>query len=157
MEFIKYEPSFDHLIKQYYLSEEQMRYTAAPIDCIPLSNEDSDRHSILAIHENELVTFFVLHESEGVKPYSDNENAILLRAFSTNNRHQGKGYAKQALNLLPQYIQNTFPNINEIVLAVNVQNKPAKGLYEKAGFIDQGIRRMGPKGELIIMHYSLDT
>lgn len=157
MEFIKYAPSLDHLINQYYLSEEQLRFTAAPIDCIPLSNEDGDRHSILAMHENELVTFFVLHVNEGVKPYSDNENAILLRAFSTNNNQQGKGYAKQALNLLPQYIRSNFPHINEIVLAVNVQNKPAQGLYEKAGFIDQGIRKMGPKGELIIMHYSLYT
>lgn len=99
--------------------------------------------------------FFDLHKGEGTKPYSTNDKAILLRAFSTDYRYQGKGYAKQALQLLPAFVKENFHEINEIVLAVNVRNEAAQGLYKKCGFVDEGVREMGPKGELIIMSYYL--
>lgn len=88
--------------------------------------EDPDRHSILAIENNNLVSFFVLHEKGGVKPYSNNTKALLLRAFSTDFNHQGKGYAKKTLSLLPQFVRSRFSHINEIILAVNVKNKAAQ-------------------------------
>lgn len=104
---------------------------------------------------NELTTFFALHKNEGIKPYSDNENAILLRSLSTDTYCQGKGYAKQALMILPNFIKENFKDINEIVLTVNVKNKVAQELYKKIGFKDEGLRKMGKKGELIIMNYYL--
>ena len=135
------------------ITEEQLRFTGHPKDCIKLSNEDSDRYSILAMEEDKLVTFFVLHKNEGVKPYSTNYNSILLRAFSTDFRHQGRGYAKKALMLLPEFVKENFSETNEIVLAVNLKNEAAQGLYKKCGFVDEGVRKMGKKGELIIMSY----
>jgi RimJ/RimL family protein N-acetyltransferase len=155
MEFYFYEKRFKQAIDQYQLNEEQLRYTGDPKDCIKLSNEDSERHSILAMENDQLVTFFVLHKNEGVKPYSDNDYAILIRAFSTDFRHQGKGYAKKALMQLPAFVRDNFTEINELVLAVNLGNEAAQGLYKKCGFIDEGVRRMGKKGELIIMSYYL--
>ncbi|KAB2332110.1 GNAT family N-acetyltransferase [Cytobacillus depressus] len=155
MEFFEYDERFKSEIEKYVLSNEQLQFTGKPLDCIELSEEDSDRHSILAFENNEFVTFFVLHENEGVKPYSGNCKAILLRAFSTSYHHQGRGYAKRALMLLPEFVRTEFPAINEIVLAVNVQNLAAKSLYQKRGFIDEGVRKMGKKGELIIMSYYL--
>lgn len=155
MQFYFYNEGFKNAIDQYQLNEEQLRFTGDPKDCIKLSNEDSERSSILAMENNHLVTFFVLHINEGVKPYSNNAYAILLRAFSTDFRHQGKGYAKQVLMQLPDFVKENFRGINEIVLAVNVGNEAAQGLYKKCGFIDEGERRMGPKGELIIMSYYL--
>lgn len=101
-----------------------------------------------------LVTFFDLHKNEGVKPYSDNRNSILLKAFSTDTYCQGKGYAKQALMILPSFIKENFNGINEILLAVNVKNEVAQELYKKIGFKDEGLRKMGKKGELIIMNYN---
>ncbi|MEH7087076.1 GNAT family N-acetyltransferase [Neobacillus drentensis] len=155
MQFYFYNEGFKNAIDQYQLNEEQLRFTGDPRDCIKLSNEDSERSSILAMENNHLVTFFVLHINEGVKPYSDNDHAILLRAFSTDFRHQGKGHAKQVLMQLPDFVKENFREINEIVLAVNVGNAAAQALYKKCGFIDEGERRMGPKGELIIMSYYL--
>jgi len=155
MEFYFYDEGFKQAIDQYQLNEEQLRYTGDPKDCIKLSDEDSERHSILAMENDQLVTFFVLHKNEGVKPYSDNDYAILIRAFSTDFRHQGKGYAKKALMLLPAFVRDNFTEINELVLAVNLGNEAAQGLYKKCGFIDEGVRRIGKKGELIIMSYYL--
>ncbi|MGF6952299.1 RimJ/RimL family protein N-acetyltransferase [Neobacillus sp. B4I6] len=56
---------------------------------------------------------------------------------------------------LPFFVKEHFIETNEIVLAVNLQNTVAQGLYKKCGFIDEGERRMGNKGELIIMSYHL--
>ncbi|SDN87965.1 GNAT family N-acetyltransferase [Bacillus sp. OK048] len=155
MQLYFYNDSFKNAIEDYELTDEQLRYTGIPKDCIELSNEDSERYSILAIEEDKLLTFFVLHKNEGVKPYSNNNNAILLRAFSTDLRYQGKGYAKKAMMLLPEFVKQSFSEINEIVLAVNLKNEIAQGLYKKCGFVDEGVRRMGKKGELIIMSYHL--
>lgn len=155
MQLYLYDDSYKHLIEQYQLTEEQLQFTSTPNECIELSNEDVDRHSILALEDNKLVTFFVLHRNEGVKPYTDNNDSILIRSFSTDFRHQGNGYAKKALLLVPDFVKRHYSDINEIVLAVNVKNEAAQGLYKKCGYIDEGARRMGRKGELIIMSYYL--
>jgi RimJ/RimL family protein N-acetyltransferase len=155
MELYFYEDRFAMEIEHYKLTDEQLRYTGHPKECIHLSKVDPDRYSILAIVEGKLVTFFVLHKNEGVKPYSNNNHSILLRAFSTDFRYQGNGYAKKALMLLPQFVRENFKEMNEIVLAVNIQNVKAQELYKKCGFIDNGVRKMGRKGELMIMSYYL--
>jgi RimJ/RimL family protein N-acetyltransferase len=155
MKLLFYDERFKDDIEQYQITEEQLRFTGSPTDCIKLSNEDPDRYSILAMDQDQLVTFFDLHRNEGVKPYSDNDHSILVRGFSTDFRQQGKGYAKQALGILPSFVKEHFRDTNEIVLAVNLQNEVAQGLYKKCGFIDEGERRMGRKGELIIMSYHL--
>ncbi len=143
------------LIEQYQLPDEQLRYTAMPAECIALATSDDCRLPVLVIEEDKLVTFFVLHHGEGINTYTTNKQAILIRAFSTDYREQGKGYAKKALRLLPAFIHSHFPYMSEIILAVNVKNDAAQSLYKNCGFIDEGQRRMGPKGELIIMSFSL--
>ena len=40
------------LIEQYQLTEEQLRFTGTPTECIKLSNEDPDRFSILAMDQD---------------------------------------------------------------------------------------------------------
>ncbi|QEL79842.1 GNAT family N-acetyltransferase [Bacillus sp. JAS24-2] len=155
MQLYFYNENFRNIINQYTLSEEQLCYTGLPKKLVKLSSEDSNRHSILAMKDNELVTFFVLHKNDGVKPYTNNEKSILIRAFSTDFHHQGKGYAKQVLKILPDFVRNNFLGINKIILAVNVKNVAAQSLYKKCGFCDNGVRRMGRKGELIIMSYNL--
>src|SRR6185312_13468500 len=120
-----------------------------------LSNEDPNRYSILAMENEQLVTFFSLHKGEGIKSFSPNDHALLIRSFSTDFHQQGKGYAKNALTLLPAFVKNHFADITEIVLAVNVCNDAAQALYQKCGYIDQGIRAMGRTGGLIVMHYRL--
>ena len=41
---------------------------------------------------------------------------------------------------------------NEVVLKVNEKYSSTQNLYEKVGFQDKGLRRMGPIGQQIIMH-----
>lgn len=151
MELQSFNQSYQTLMNDYQLAESQLKFTGHPRECVKLAS--NSRTPILAIVEGKLVTYFDLHQHEGVAPYSDNCNAILVRAFSTEVNEQGKGYAKQALQLLPAYVQKNLPHINEIVLAVNIANTAAQNLYKKCGFKDYGVRRQGPKGELIVMSF----
>ena len=155
LNLILYTEQYKQLIENYKLTEEQLRFTCTPKESIERSMKEEDRYNILVIEDKQLVTFFVLHRNEGVVPYSDNSYAILLRGFSTDDRHQGKGYAKKTLQLLPQLVKSEFPEINEIVLSVNVENIVAQSLYKKCGFVDEGVRVMGEKGELIVLSFYL--
>ncbi|WGT38437.1 GNAT family protein [Lysinibacillus sp. 1 U-2021] len=148
-----YEDKAQNLVEQYTLTEEQLRYTKSPKESIALAKQDHSRHAILAMDGNKLVTFFVLHEKEGVTPYSSNEHALLIRSFSTDFYEQGKGYAKTALQLLPDFVRKHFPLINELVLGVNVPNRAAQELYKRCGFVDEGRQAMGLRNELKVMSY----
>lgn len=98
------------------------------------------------------VGLFALQTGDRVQEFTENENALLLTSFSINHNRQRKGYAKKSLALLQEFVQRYFPIKNEVVLAVNEKNIPAQNLYEKVGFQDKGLRRMGPIGQQIIMH-----
>jgi hypothetical protein len=54
---------------------------------------------------------------------------------------------------LPEFVKIHFPEINKIVLAVNLKNEGVQELYKKCGFVDDSVRTIGKKGELIIMSY----
>ncbi|MBD8520981.1 GNAT family N-acetyltransferase [Lysinibacillus fusiformis] len=148
-----YEDKAHSLVEQYTITEEQLRYTKSPKDSIELAKEDDSRHAVLALDGDKLVTFFVLHEKEGVKPYSSNEQALLIRSFSTDYHEQGKGYAKAVLQLLPGFVRQHFPLINELVLGVNIPNVTAQALYIKCGFVDEGKQATGFGEELKVMSY----
>jgi RimJ/RimL family protein N-acetyltransferase len=150
-----YQPELDQHIETYTLTNEQLQFTGIPKDSIEFSQAEDNHYPILVLENEQLVTFFALHTCEGVEPYSSNADAILIRTFSTDFNHQRKGYAQQALSLVPEFVTDHFAGINEIVLAVNVRNKPAQALYKKCGFVDEGVRAMGRRGELIVLSYYL--
>ncbi|WP_156856072.1 GNAT family N-acetyltransferase [Oceanobacillus sp. AG] len=135
-------------LNSFELPEEQAQFTALPSKIL---EEIEGQHRIVILDEDEPVGFFLLHETERVKEYSDNPNAMLLTALSVNYAKQGKGYAKQAMFLLRDFVKTEFPDCDEIVLAVNHKNIPAQSLYAGVGFTDTGRRKNGPIGEQFIL------
>lgn len=135
MHLERFDTSQQPLIDAYQLSKEQLQYTGTPDFPIQIAAKNAFIHPILGIEKQQLATFFVLDEQKDVYLYTKNTAAILLRTFSTDYRMQGKGYATNALYLLPDYVKQHFPEKNEIVLAVNEKNFPARKLYEKTGFL----------------------
>lgn len=151
-----HDPKYDVQLKNYFLPDEQLNFTGMPIDNIDKCKSEADRHAVVILNNNDVAGFFVLHGWEGVQEYSNNVDAILLRAYSVDANFQGKGIASQSLKLLPAFVKDKFPEKNEIILAVNHKNISAQHVYKKGGFIDKGIRAMGRKGELFILHLNLN-
>lgn len=151
-----YIPQFKNALLKYDLLEEQRRFTAFPEDALEKCKEDPERHPVVILYDNEPAGFFVLHGWSGVKDYSDNQNAMLLRAYSINLTFQGKGIASKSILLLKRFVKEHFTQVDEIILAVNHSNIMAQNVYKKGGFIDQGKRAMGREGEMYIYHLFLN-
>ncbi|MGY0693397.1 GNAT family N-acetyltransferase [Virgibacillus sp. FSP13] len=142
----KYEADLAH----YSLLTDQLNYTAHPLDAIEKCSSDVGRYPVVIRHHHIPVGFFVLHDWGGARKYSNNEKAILLRAYSIDSRYQRKGIATQSIRILPSFIKNYFPGKDEIVLAVNHNNIHAQRVYKKSGFRDNGGRVVGRKGEQFV-------
>jgi RimJ/RimL family protein N-acetyltransferase len=150
-----YNSNYKSQVENYYLSKDQIKYTSFPLDAIAKCEKEAERFPVIILYNNVPAGFFILHGWEGVKTYSKNKNAILLRGYSINTPYQRKGIAKHSLKLLPSFVNRYFPDKNEIILAVNKMNTVAQQVYKKGGFIDKGVRKMGRKGELFILHKEL--
>ncbi|CAH0347069.1 GNAT family N-acetyltransferase [Bacillus sp. CECT 9360] len=149
-----YKSEYSELLKTFKLPEDQEQFTALPLT-IEMLEITHVRHPIVILSENVPVGFFVLHSSARVKEYTDNPNAMLLTALSINHTQQGKGYAKKGMELLKSFVNQEFPECNEIVLAVNKRNIPAQKLYERVGYEDTGRRKVGKIGEQLILSLSV--
>jgi len=143
------------VLSTFELPEEQLMFTGLPVEVLPQCRQDPARHPIVILADDVPVGFFVLHEGEGIRTYTDNPRALLLRAFSINTPHQGKGYAKRALRLLPAFAAAHFPHCNEVMLVVNQRNIPAKQLYLACGFVDHGETRIGSIGPQHVLRMPL--
>jgi len=143
------------ILQDYDLTEEQLRFTATPMGSIEMAEKEPDRFPVVILDGENIAGYFALHTNEGPKPYSENPQAILLRSYSIRNSYQGRGMAQESMRLLPAFVQEHFPVVNEIVLAVNYQNSAAQHIYQKAGFTDTGKRVMGRSGEQFIYRFLL--
>ena len=150
-----YRPEHADGLTAFHLPAEQKQFTALPDEVLSESLRDPNRHPIVITAGEKPVGFFILHHGKEIDAYTSNEKALLLRAFSIDHAHQGMGYAKAAMLLLPAFTAKHFPDFKEIVLVVNARNLTAKRLYEKTGFQDRGITRMGRNGLQHVLHYEL--
>lgn len=150
-----YKEDYADKLFAFDLPEDQLQFTALPIDALELAIADCNRFPVVIFAEGTPVGFFVLHQGAEISTYTSNSNAMLVRAFSVNHSHQGKGYAKEAMRLLPEFVRTHFPTVDEIVLAVNQRNVAAQKLYLGAGFEDLGLRKIGKIGLQYILQYQL--
>ncbi|MGY3186208.1 GNAT family N-acetyltransferase [Lysinibacillus sp. TE18511] len=135
-------------LNSFVLTEEQKQFSALPSK---FEEINEGQYRVVILSDNTPVGFFLLNSNERVKKYSNNLNALLLTALSINHTEQGKGYAKQGMTLLVEFVKTEFPNYDEIVLVVDNDNIPAQKLYLKVGFEDTNERLIGRIGEEIIM------
>lgn len=151
-----YEEKFRDKLMNFDLSDDQARFTGLPVETLETALQDDNKYPVVIAEGETAVGFFILHTGNGISDfYANYYEAMLLRAFLIDYAWQGKGIAKEAMSLLPQFIRSNFSFIREIVLAVNEQNISADRLYTRSGFVDHGLRRVGPKGEQKILQYDL--
>jgi RimJ/RimL family protein N-acetyltransferase len=150
-----FRPEHEQDLLSFQLSEEQGKFTSLPGPALQLCMEEAGRHPIVILAGDTAAGFFVLHTGEGIRYFTENTRAILMRALSINPVFQGRGYGKQAMLQVFNFAKEHFPEHDEIVLAVNVNNVAAKTLYEKTGFEDSGELKEGPVGYQHVLHLPL--
>lgn len=71
-------------------------------------------------------------------PCSEHPDDVALSRFLINTEAQGLGYGKRHLNMLIDYVKNTYPDAARMVLSVHVQALPARAVYCSVGFVEIG-------------------
>lgn len=154
-----YEPeNFPEL--DYILDDIQSQYTATAKQSLEKIEERNQKEDFFAypitIFQNEKVAgFFVLDFGDDKFDLTENPDSVLLRSLSINPAFQGQGIGKSAMMEVDHFIKEHFSDCNEIVLAVNEQNKSAFQLYSKTGYIFDGKTRMGRSGPQYLMYKKL--
>lgn len=82
-----------------------------------------------AIYYKEEIVGFMMY----TKNYEENE--LYLCRFMIDQKYQGKGYGKDALDKLKE-IAMSDENIKKITLSTNPKNENGIKIYEKFGFVD---------------------
>lgn len=142
-------------LREFTLSDEQLNYTSLPMPAFELCMGDHERNPVVILDGEKVVGFFVLHSGSGASEYTTNPNAMLLRALCITSSEQGKGYGKQAMSLVGDYVKENFPEIDEVVLAVNERNDAARGIYLENGYVDHNKKKEGRSGLMSILHLFL--
>lgn len=142
-------------IKNFNILQSDRRFTKTPAENIKLAQKNVERFPTLVFNDNQqLIAFFTLHIGEGVKPYTDNPNAIFFRSFSVDSNFRGEGVGRAVIENLSTYIANNFPTIEEIYLTVNTDNEVALQLYKKCDYCYVGDADLEDK-PVHILKYSL--
>ncbi|MNM19281.1 hypothetical protein D3C81_295880 [compost metagenome] len=140
----------------FTLPQEQEVFTGMPAETLDTALQDDNRDPVVVICGEAPVGFFVLHGWDGIGDiYSGNSRALLLRAYLIDRASQGRGYGRESMALLPDYVERYHPGTEEIVLLVNERNRGAERLYLASGFYDTGLRRLGAKGMQKLLRYDL--
>lgn len=122
-------------IDNYCLSERKLRYVREPKIALALTKKDPKRHAVLVFEGEYLVAFMTLYEAAGGNPYSDDKrSSLLVQNLSTDYRHLRNGYIKQAVQLLPDFIRQHFPTIDQLIVVVNEDTAFTQALRLDAGF-----------------------
>ena len=66
------------------------------------------------------------------------KNAVSLHGFKIDIRWQGKGLGKTALQLAVETSTRTWPDAQQLVLAVDADNSAALAVYRSFGMTDSG-------------------
>ncbi|MTD31029.1 GNAT family N-acetyltransferase [Planomicrobium sp. YIM 101495] len=135
----------------YDLPSDQLEFTGLPQEIIKRDAANPLKHLVVIKVGGEVGGFFELDESADRDKYTDKPKALLMRGYSVNPKLQGRGVGSGSLAALPVFVRKEFPSFEEVVLGVNVRNKPAQKMFERAGFVDTGRRVVGRSGEQLVM------
>jgi ribosomal protein S18 acetylase RimI-like enzyme len=148
----QYSGKYKKKLSGFHLPEQQLEFTSLPMEKIENPHISNNTVHVLILENEEPVGYFALEDGEKLHKYSDNQHARLLTSFSIDSGQQGKGLAKRGLSLLPAFVRDHLPGVNEVVLGVNKRNEAAISLYLKTGFVDEGELYVGPKGPQHVLH-----
>ncbi|WP_271596030.1 GNAT family N-acetyltransferase [Bradyrhizobium sp. CCBAU 25360] len=111
-------------------------------------------HAFSIVASDEIVGFFVLREGAALPEWAP-VNVMTLHTLCVDRAHQGNGYGRAAIKLAARWVSTNRPNVNSLMLGVNVRNVTARAVYLKSGFRDTGATHYGPSGTQNILEHKI--
>lgn len=130
------------------LTPAQIQFSQSPHGFIEEADSQLDYYVIT--YQQKVVGFFKLDKHYHLTLGQQALNQLGLRTFVIGCQFQRKGFATDALALLPDFIKQHYPNVKSLFLTVNCLNQSAYHCYLKAGFIDT--EQLYLKGEYGAQH-----
>ncbi|SKA68927.1 GNAT family N-acetyltransferase [Enterovibrio nigricans] len=136
---------------------DQIVFTASNIIEL-VANLSVEEHPYLIIEDQTVVGFFILDLDYSTRVDFTDSFTLGVRALLVDLRYQGRGIATKAIRLLSAYVQEYYPQFDNVQLTVNCRNKAAYDCYLKCGFEDTGTLYLGgPVGPQHVMKFQLGT
>jgi GNAT superfamily N-acetyltransferase len=122
---------------------DQQRFAAPAVESLPQGDADPRRLSVAILVRAEPVGMFALDRGGYLRECDDDPRAVLLRAFYVAPEHQGHGYGRAAVAVLPSFVRDHLPDVRRVVLTVNHENPGAIKTYLAGGLTDTGQNYLG--------------
>lgn len=129
------------------VTTEQIEFAGTIENSVDICKADAS-HQIagLAIFDDQrVVGFLLLKRGASAPPWAD-PMAATVSAMRIDVSCQGQGIGSRALQALPSWVVENWPESLSLALAVDEENELARNAYAKAGFVDNSIREQGRIG-----------
>ncbi len=149
-------PSQKAAVEQLAIDKQQVQY-AGPTDravAASASDVSGDVQGLVIFHRD-IVVGLLLLKRRGSLPEWAVRRAAVVSALRIDQRFQGQGIGTTALKLLPIWLSREWPEITCIMLSVDEANLQGRRVYEKAGWVDRGMRVEGRIGWVRFMRFDL--
>lgn len=148
IDIVQYNEKYREQLESFELEERQLIYSSLPKEVLDEGLMDPNRRPCVVINkQDEVVGFFVLHQYYQHEGYDTPINAVYIRSLSINNKMQGHGYGTEIMMNIPTFVQEVFPDFDNLYLVVDAENQAAWNLYERAGFLHLATNPDGPIGK----------
>jgi len=125
------------LVRHIQVEPHQTLFSGTVRQAFETAEDGVDFHAIFL--QSEAIGFFKIDRTHGLAQARE----LGLRGFMVDRPHQKKGYATQALQTLPDYLGQYYPDQTGLILTVDLQNLIAINLYRNNGFSDSGEMHFG--------------
>ena len=123
---------------------EQDVWSSSAATTLPEADRDPARTPFAVLAGGRPVGFGVLDRVGILHELVDRpERAVLLRGFYLDAAEQGAGLGTAAAAAVPALARELYPDVELVVLTVNVANAGAVAAYLRGGFVDTGTRYLG--------------
>ena len=116
------------------LGEGQEKYVSHPVRSLAQAYVYRDQCQPFGIYnDDEMVGYVMVIYDYDIPEYD-------IWHMMINEKHQGKGYGKAALEQVLAYIKTKpFGDSNRVTLTCNMDNTKALALYQNMGFLETGV------------------
>jgi RimJ/RimL family protein N-acetyltransferase len=145
-------------VRGLVLSEPQVEYAGTIERSIERCRSDTtgDVQGV-AIFQGDTVVGFLELKRRLAAPVWASSQTVVVSSLRIDQRFQGQGIGTTALTFLPAFVLHWWSDAESIMLAVDEENGAARRSYEKAGWVETGVREQGRIGWVRYMNRLLDV